>query len=117
MDTLLEKGADKSTLTSFKGLMASIFAYGSKNAISIAASMQEAIYKLATKYEGVERNEVLVYYILLACQVKYDLTGIEINPQYWYRMRITDYLEKKSDFDSATNRIVERLELLPFFKV
>lgn len=117
LDTMLEKKNDKATERSFKELITSIFAYGSKDAITLAANMQELNYSFAAKPDSVDKNEMITYYILLLCQVKYDLTGIEINPQYWYRMRLTDYHKMKPTLDSATNRIVEELSLSPFLKV
>ncbi len=117
MEISLEKKDDKTILSSFKEIMTSIFAYGSKDAISLVSSMQEVNYKLAEKADSVDKNEVIAFYVLLICQVKYDLTGIEINPQYWYRMRLTDYLKMKSALDNATNKIVDELDLSSFLKV
>lgn len=123
MDTILDKqkttkvDSDRVLLAPFKELMTLIFAYGSKDAIALVTNMQEANYSLAANKDSVDKNEIIAYYILLLCQVKYDLTEIEINPQYWYRMRLTDYAKMKSNLDDATNRIVERLELAPFLRI
>lgn len=117
MDTILEKRDNKTILSSFKEIMTLIFAYGSKDAISLVTSMQEVNYKITAKPDSVDKLEVITYYILLLCQVKYDLTEIKINPQYWYRMRLTDYLKMKPSLDSATNRIVKELDLSSFLKV
>lgn len=117
MDTILEKKGNKTILSSFKELMTSIFAYGSKDAIALVTSMQEVNYAITENPNNVDKNEVIAYYILLLCQVKYDLTEIEVNPQYWYRMRLTDYTKMKPSLDKSTNKIVERLGLSPFLKV
>lgn len=117
LDTILDKKNDKAILNSFKELMASIFAYGSKESIALVAHMQELNYALSARPDSVDKSEVIAHYILLLCQVKYDLTGIEINPQYWYRMRLNDYAKMKSSLDRATNKIVADLGLDPFLKV
>ena len=62
-------------------------------------------------------NDIIAYYILLLCQVKYDLTGIKINPQYWFRMRLTDYQKLKDNLNSANNKIVKELKLDKFLKI
>ena len=62
------------TISDFKELMSLIFAYGSKEAIMLMTNMQQLI----------------PYSILLLCQMKYNLTGIKINPEYWFRMRLSD---------------------------
>lgn len=101
----------KETLNRFKGLMAKIFAYGTKDSIKIVSNMQEYNYKLQDKITQKADYKVIAYYILLACQVKYDLTGVEVNPEYWYKMRLTDYQEKRNEINYANNDIVKSLDL------
>lgn len=121
MDTMLQKDKPKNheqaNLKLFQEVMSLTFAYGSKEAIMIVSSMQEANYLLSREPDKVDKNEIMAYYILLACQVKYDLTGIKINPEYWYRMRITDYKAMKEKLDKATNKIVGELQLEDFLSV
>lgn len=117
MDSILDKKNDKTLLTKFKNLMTSIFAYGSKDAIVLVTNMQELNYLVASNPEKADKNMVMAYYILLLCQVKYDLTGIEINPEFWYRMRLTDYTTMKQALCTANNEIVQRLELSSFLKI
>lgn len=119
LETMLEKKNDKELLGIFKELMISIFAYGSKDAIALVSKMQEINYAFQQKDDGngSEKSEIIAYYILLLCQIKYDLTGIEINPQYWYRMRLTDYSKMKPVLDNATNRIVKELDLSSFLQI
>lgn len=54
---------------------------------------------------------------LMLCQIKYDLTGIEISPEYWYRMRFTGYKIMKPELDELNNNIVKDLKLNPFLKI
>lgn len=117
MDTMLDKKNDRAMVSAFKDLVSLIFAYGSKEAIKIVTSMQEMNYLVAANPESVDKNTVMVYYILLLCQVKYDLTGIEINPEYWYRMRLTDYTKMKDFLDQENNKIVKRLVLHEFLYI
>lgn len=121
MDTILQKDKpenhEQDNLKLFQEVMSLTFAYGSKEAIMIISCMQEANYLLSREPDKVDKNEIMAYYILLACQVKYDLTGIKINPEYWYRMRITDYKAMKEKLDKATNKIVGELQLDDFLSV
>ena len=121
MDTMLQKnktkGNEQANLRLFQEIMSLTFAYGSKDAITIVSSMQETNYLLAKEPDKVDKNKMIAYYILLACQVKYDLTGIKINPEYWYRMRMTDYKAMKENLDNATNKIVDELQLEDFLLV
>ncbi len=121
MDTMLQKNKSKNheqtNLKLFQEIMSLTFAYGSKEAILIVSSMQEANYLLSRDPDKVDKNDIIAYYILLACQVKYDLTGIKINPEYWYRMRLTDYKAMKENLDKATNKIVHELQLEDFLSV
>lgn len=117
MDTILDKKNDETILATFNDLMISIFAYGSKDAITIATNMQELNYSRSSVPEGIDHNRVIAYYILLLCQVKFDLTDIKINPQYWFRMRLKDYTKIKSSLDNANNEIVDELGLQHFLRI
>lgn len=94
----------------FMKLVVKIFTYGKEDAIKIAASMQEYNY-LNSEQESFSPYIVMAYYILLICQIKYDLTGIEINPEYWYKIKLKDYEKVRLDLKDATNKIVKDLNL------
>lgn len=79
------------TISDFKELMSLIFAYGSKEAIMLMTNMQQLNYRIADHSADADNMELIPYYILLLCQMKYNLTGIKINPEYWFRMRLSDY--------------------------
>lgn len=121
MNSMLQKDKprnhEQTNLKLFQEVMSLTFAYGSKEAIMIVSGMQEANYLSKTDPEKINKYDVIAYYVLLACQVKYDLTGIEINPEYWYRMKINDYKTIKENLDAATNRIVSELQLEDFLLV
>ena len=121
LDFILEKNKqkdfEKTFLSRFKNLMSTIFAYGSKDAISLIVNMQELNYQSASAPDKVDSNMLIAYYTLLICQIKYDLTGIEINPEFWYRMKLTDYSKSKQKLDKANNEIVKNLRLSPFLNI
>lgn len=116
MNTMLDQGGNTKTINDFKELMSLIFAYGSKEAIMLITNMQQLNYRLADNNADADKAEVIPYYILLLCQIKYDLTGIKINPEYWFRMRLSDYSTMEKDLKRATNKIVEKLKLDTFLK-
>lgn len=91
MNTILNQGANAKTISDFKELMSMIFAYGSKEAIMLMTNMQQLNYRIADHSADADNMELILYYILLLCQIKYNLTGIKINPEYWFRMRLSDY--------------------------
>ena len=91
MNTILNQGANAKTISDFKELMSLIFAYGSKEAIMLMTNMQQLNYRIADYSADADNMELIPYYILLLCQMKYNLTGIKINPEYWFRMRLSDY--------------------------
>ena len=91
MNTILNQGANAKTISDFKELMSLIFAYGSKEAIMLMTNMQQLNYRIADHSADADNMELIPYYILLLCQMKYNLTGIKINPEYWFRMRLSDY--------------------------
>lgn len=78
------------TISDFKELMSLIFAYGSKEAIMLMTNMQQLNYRIADHSADADNMELIPYSILLLCQMEYNLTGIKINPEYWFRMRLSD---------------------------
>ena len=72
-----------------KELFNTIYAYGSENAIRILATMQKHNYANSLEEkDGEAKNMLLAYYILLAAQIGYDVTGEIINPLSWYEIRM-----------------------------
>lgn len=117
---LLEKllKQDKKALEVFVEFANTVFSYGSEDAIKILGQLQQNNYALAQG--GGDKNKTMAYFILLTCQIKADLTGIKVNPELWYRLKINDYetnLENKEKFRKATNEVVEELNLAEFLKI
>lgn len=94
-----------------------IYAYGSVNAIKIVSSMQKINYSLRPDSTNEEKWIIMAHMILLASQVKKDVTNITVNPQKWFEMKITDYETNRQVFDPLINRVVEKLELDEKFKI
>jgi len=101
-----------------KPMQSKIIAYGSKDAIKLlmqAAELGREYYeapddakdkKLIWKHDACN--------VLLLCQARYDLTGIETNPEFWYRIRRPYYIGKEDGFIERNNKIVKDLNLNNF---
>ena len=50
-------------------------------------------------------------YVLLATQIKFDVTGTYVNPEQWFKMRLTDYDKNRDEIRKANNKLVDELEL------
>lgn len=116
LDNLMRAGAKDAFLQDFTVLLNTIYAYGSEKAIKIAATMQKENYTLQNRTSGINYR-VISLYILMATQIKSDVTGIEISPQFWLEMRFNDYLQNKDTFKSVNNAIVKELNLSEKFLI
>lgn len=94
-----------------------IYAYGSVEAIKIVSSMQRMNYRIKVDAPVEERCIIMAHMILLASQVKKDVTNITVNPKQWFEMKITDYDEKRESFDPFVNKVVDELGLDEKFKI
>ena len=90
-----------------------VFCYGSHDAVRIASTMQQYIYSL---HEGKNNNRVVAYYVLLICQIRYDLSGEIISPNEWYRMRMSEYENDSLRLKEMNNDIVKQLQLNKAFR-
>ena len=91
-------------------LYSSIFAYGSINAIRIIAYMQKK------NYENIDNDQRDYYkgiaiYVLAVVQIRYDITGEVVSPEYWYQLKITDYSANREKIKKANNELVKELKL------
>ena len=110
MDNIMQTGGKGDFLNDFTSLMDTIYAYGSKEAIKIAATMQKENYTLRNTV-SFNKYRAISMYILLATQIKNDVTGIRVSPELWLEMKITDYANNKDEFKKANNDIVRELKL------
>ncbi len=98
-------------------LLNTIYAYGSENAIKIVSSMQKINYNLNENSTDEERWAIIAHMVLLASQVKKDVTNIIVNPQKWFEMKITDYETNRKVIDPIVNKVIEELGLSKKFKI
>lgn len=56
-------------------------------------------------------------YVLLATQIKYDVTEISVSPELWLQMSLNDYCENKEKIKNANNKLVDELKLRKEFKI
>ena len=116
LDKLCKNPNDKKLSTEYQELLSTIFAYGSQEAIQLATKLQEIHYlSHSGEEQGGPKN--IICYVLLLCQIKYDLTGIGVNPEFWYRMKITDYKNVKINYDKCNNELVKELKLKGFLRI
>ncbi|RGF21619.1 hypothetical protein [Dorea sp. AM10-31] len=117
MDTMVKKSqVSEESLDEFKRIMNTVCAYGSKDAIKIASTMQSENYQLdkaATK----NSYRILAFYPLLVTQIKYDVTNIVNSPELWFRLKINDYENLRDLMVEENNKIVDELDLNKEFKI
>lgn len=106
-----KKESEASLLNKMAALLNTIYAYGSENAIKITSLMQYESYLRDAGELEMDKYRVVAFYILLASQVKYDVTGTAVSPEMWYRMRIKDYNKVKERFKETNNKLVSELKL------
>jgi len=97
----------------YQKILSAIFSYCSKEAIALAADMQN--YFVSDSSQNADKT--VPYLVLLLCQIKFDITGIEINPDFWYKMRLSDYKDLKDKYATINNEIVDKLGLNQSFKM
>lgn len=105
------KPTQKEQLERFAKIMNITYAYGSLEAVKIIAALQSNNYKLSKGDDEELRWKTFALYILLASQVKYDLTNVIISPHYWFRMKINDYTQTKETIKTACNSAIKELDL------
>lgn len=103
----------------YQKMMNTILSYGSEYAITIISEIQKESYSLnnssSTPVNPPDFYRLMALYILLATQIKYDVTGIAISPDLWFQTRITDYANSRDAFKAANNKVVEELKLNKLF--
>lgn len=124
MDQIIENnsGSKKKNVNSdvvaikhHKEILNQIYSYGTESAIRIAALMQKEIYSNFEK--NFKQYRAMALFVLLATQIKFDVTGIIISPELWFQMRITDYSDNKVEIMKENNQLVKELELMTKFNI
>lgn len=105
-----------------KRIYSTIFSAGSKDAVNIMAYIQEMAYSGIDDGVEVPSYQLIASYVLLAMQIKYDVTGVEVSPLTWYKGRFTTQkmLSVNNFYDDsiiAINNIVDQLKLKAFLRI
>ena len=110
LDSIVNKTKKQDVLISdIRDFSNTILAYGTKESIRISAKMFSNSY---TNRSGPEEkrdiNETIAIYVLLFCQLKYDLTGIKISPENYYITKLVDYSEELGEGLKLSNNLLVR---------
>lgn len=112
LGTIIETGGQNEELAKeFEGFMNEVYAYGSENAIALISKIQKDNMFFGDNVADRNSYELIAMYILLATQIKYDVTGIIVSPEKWYEMRINDYEINREKMRLANNNVVKMFEL------
>jgi hypothetical protein len=102
-------------------IMSVIFAAGSKEAVELMSYIREAIYEGLDDGKTISTRLLIAAHILLAMQLKYDVTGIETSPKEWYAGKYTTQKMEKTNFyneaKEINNNIVDKLRLESFLRI
>lgn len=112
LGTIIETGGQNEELAKeFDGFMNEVYAYGSENAIALISKIQKDNMFFGDNVADRNLYELIAMYILLATQIKYDVTGIIVSPEKWYEMRMNDYKINREKMRLANNNVVKMFEL------
>lgn len=127
MDEMIESGRVKDetqkkrimeqNFKHFKEIMNTIYSYGSEKSIEIVSLMQKENYAANRNDISLDKYRMMSLYVLLATQIKYDVTEISVSPELWFQMRLTDYEANKGEFRNANNKLIDELKLKNEFKI
>ncbi len=101
----------------FNEIMNTIYSYGSVEAIKIVSLMQKENYAYNKNNVYMDKYRMLSEYVLLATQIKYDVTEIAVSPELWFQMRLTDYVANRDNFKDAINKLIDELDLRDEFRI
>lgn len=100
----------------YEDLMTKIFAYGSKDAVTLATEIQQTYYRIAQTDEN-HGQKLLILFSLLITQLKYDISDEIVSPESWFRLKINDYENVRGDMVIKINNWISQLSLNEKFYV
>lgn len=101
---------DTKLLEKQNNLYFKVYAYGSPSSLHNLSSMQSENYQAnMNSIVSVNAHRLICYYVLLASQLRMDVTGETVNPEEWFKMKFSDYHKTKSLFADANNQLVTEL--------
>lgn len=102
---------DAFAINEYKRVINTIFSYGSVDAIRICVAMQQEAYMSNKNKTDKEKFRGFAFYILLAVQIKYDVTQVLVSPESLYALRLNDYSKNKTLITEINNELVNELLL------
>lgn len=95
---------------------------GTVDAVNILVHQNQMINSGLDDQIEVTTSRLIAGYVLLAMQIKYDVTGVENSPLTWYTGKFTTQkvLEQSTFYEDsivAINEIVDQLKLKPFLRI
>lgn len=117
LDKLISADDPDSLLGDMTALLNTIYAYGTKEAIKIISLMQKENYEAGGDKQKLNQYRIIALYILLATQIKYDITGVIVSPKLWFQMKISDYSAADNKIKQANNKLVKELGLNSRMKI
>ena len=91
---------------------------GSEKSIIIATELKKRGMTI-TNFEQLD-YEFIAYYPILFCQIKFELSGIKVNPLSWYLLAISGEFLTDAEiakYKNANNKIVTELKLDKFLLI
>lgn len=101
----------------YQTILEKVLAYGSSEAILIIASIRELMRDSDKNEEQDDKGKIIAHFVLLLCQLKYDISDIKTNPSFWYRIYTSDFSKQKQAYKKMNNEIVSELELADFLEI
>lgn len=101
---------NKVSADEYEKLMTKIFAYGSKEAVTLAVEIQQTFYKVAKTNDDYGQY-LLVLFALLITQLKYEISDEIISPESWFKLKINDYDSVRDNIVDEINGIINTLGL------
>lgn len=125
MQNMIDSGKDKKhsfpdskLIEKQNALYFKVYAYGSPSSLHILSSMQSENYQANTNNTvSTNAHRLICYYVLLASQLRMDVTGETVNPDEWFKMKFSDYHKTKALFADANNQLVTELNLSEDFLI
>lgn len=111
MDNSLKNVESLNWIKKNKKMQQTVFMYGSGETVGILTVMMQYQYN-KKDVEGDNNYQFLIYLAYLACSLKKDFTGHDIDPIDLLRLRITDIdsMEVKRKFDDAKSKVEKSLK-------
>lgn len=94
----------------YEKLMTKIFAYCSKDSVTLAVEIQQTFYKINKTNEDYGQY-LLVLFALLITQLKYEISDEIISPESWFKLKINDYETAREPFVDKINETIKNLDL------